>query len=135
MNSLNSKIVSIVLLIILVLPVFVLPFASQRGQVLGVNSVLSNDGNIAGGVSTLKNSTTTGLIVLDETLNEPIINENIAVNNQIDIKNGNYESTISGQKLETMDASVVAKVDLKTFQSLGGDVNTKTPLAVNVLNK
>lgn len=145
--SLKSKIISVLLLIILVVPVFLLPF-SQGGNVAGVNedrttqtktTSETNSGAIAGGVSDVKNTTlipVKGVAVLDENLTNPVINNKFNLSSQIQVETASGKTILQATKKDLPDSEdTVMVLDKQTFTSLGGNLETKAPISVRVTSK
>jgi hypothetical protein len=143
--SVKTKIISLVLLFLLVLPFFT--SSLNQGSVLGVNenaatgNLGTGDGQIAGGVienkTNSKDSTDKavlkGLAVLDKQATTSVLSKDFALASEITVTNGTKTADLIVSKVDQSLASdTVLILDEITFKSLGGDPKTQEKLEVSV---
>lgn len=142
--SVRTKIVSVVLLFLLVLPLFT--SSLNQGSVLGVNeninqgSVNTNEGQIGGGVIDNKTASSEnadkpvkGLAVLDTQASTSVLAKNFTLASEITVTNGTKTSDLIVSKVDqSLATDTVLIVDEATFKTLGGDPKTQEKLEVSV---
>ena len=142
--SVKTKIVSLVLLFLLVLPLFTTSL--NKGSVLGINenatlaSLNSAEGQIGGGVIENKASSnhtldkiTKGLAVLDKQATTSVLAKNFSLASEITVISGTKTSDLIVSKVDqSLATDTVLILDEATFKALGGDPKTQEKLEVSV---
>jgi hypothetical protein len=145
--SLKSKIISIILLLILVVPVVGIPLSQSNGKVLGASedkrvTTSLNKGEIAGGVIDNKKATSTavktisGLAALDENATFSTLNNKYQFGSNLEVTSNSKSLQIpTVLSSSTLPDNTVLSLDKEKFVQLGGDLTTKKPINVSVLSK